>query len=48
MKRREIPDGYIANFSSHGEPVQSEPPPPIVEQKEAETLMGHCLKDFIK
>lgn len=48
MKNKEIPSGYIEELIAHTNPVQSVPPPPIIERKEAETLMSHCLKQFVR
>jgi hypothetical protein len=40
--------GFASAFSSHTDPAYSTPPPKLPPQKEEETLMGHCLKSFIK
>jgi len=44
----ERPSGYVSAFASHGDPAYSPPPVNIIERKEEETLIGHCLKQLIK
>lgn len=44
----ERPCGYVSAFAAHGDPAYSVPPPSVIQRKEEETLIGHCLKQLIK